>query len=216
MDYVARSPVQLGQIMRNCRKRRDLSQQEAAAKVGLKQSTVSSVELDSNGSSLETLFKLLSALGVSSSSCAIQWRKAAHARPAAGSGDPCPVHRANERFPPGWMNGERVGRPATMRCPPILFPASAGQLSPHKMKLAMAVDGENRHYHWSSILRRHCDKTARRCGIAAFWPRIATELIETTPTVIDAVASELPADFPLALADSIFKGLRKSAAKMSV
>lgn len=64
MDYVARSPAQLGQIIRNCRKRLDLSQQAAASKVGLKQSTVSSFEQDSSGASVETLYKLLSALGL--------------------------------------------------------------------------------------------------------------------------------------------------------
>ena len=62
MDYVARTPEQLGQLLRSCRAQRDLTQSLAGAKVGLKQSTVSSIELDASRSSVETLYKLLSAL----------------------------------------------------------------------------------------------------------------------------------------------------------
>jgi HTH-type transcriptional regulator / antitoxin HipB len=64
MDYAARTPAQLGQILRNCRKRRDLSQAEAGSKVGLKQGTVSVIESGSAGVSVESLYKILSALGL--------------------------------------------------------------------------------------------------------------------------------------------------------
>ena len=64
MDYVARTPEQLGQILRGSRKRLALTQQAAANKVGLKQATVSAVENDASGTSVQTLYKLLSALGL--------------------------------------------------------------------------------------------------------------------------------------------------------
>ena len=62
MDYVAKTPEQLGQILKSCRSQRQLTQRAAGAKVGLKQSTISVVETDASGSSIETLYKLLSAL----------------------------------------------------------------------------------------------------------------------------------------------------------
>lgn len=64
MDYVARTPAQLGPILRSIRAQRSLTQQDAGAKVGLKQSTVSAIERDSTHSSVDTLYKLLSALGL--------------------------------------------------------------------------------------------------------------------------------------------------------
>jgi HTH-type transcriptional regulator/antitoxin HipB len=64
MDYVARTPKQLGQILQASRKRRELTQQAAANKVGLKQATISAAENNASGTSVETLYKLLSALGL--------------------------------------------------------------------------------------------------------------------------------------------------------
>ena len=64
MDYVARAPAQLGPILRSIRAERGLTQQDAGAKVGLKQSTVSAIESDAARTSVDTLYKLLSALGL--------------------------------------------------------------------------------------------------------------------------------------------------------
>ena len=64
MDYVARTPAQLGPILRSLRVERRLTQRDAGAKVGLKQSTVSTIESDSARTSVDTLYKLLSALGL--------------------------------------------------------------------------------------------------------------------------------------------------------
>lgn len=62
MDYIARTPEQLGQLLRSFRVEQKLSQQAAGSKVGLKQSTISVVESDAARTSVETLYKLLSAL----------------------------------------------------------------------------------------------------------------------------------------------------------
>jgi HTH-type transcriptional regulator/antitoxin HipB len=64
VDYVARTPAQLGPILRSIRAERGLTQQNAGGKVGLKQSTVSAIEGDSGHASVDTLYKLLSALGL--------------------------------------------------------------------------------------------------------------------------------------------------------
>lgn len=64
MDYVARTPEQLGPILKSCRAQRGMTQQVTGAKVGLKQSTVSMIEADAARTSVESLYKLLSALGL--------------------------------------------------------------------------------------------------------------------------------------------------------
>jgi HTH-type transcriptional regulator / antitoxin HipB len=64
VDYVARTPPQLGPILRSIRAERGLTQRDAGAKVGLKQSTVSTIESDAAQTSVQTLYKLLSALGL--------------------------------------------------------------------------------------------------------------------------------------------------------
>ena len=62
MDYPARTPEHLGQLLKSCRAQRGLSQRAAGAKVGLKQSTVSVIEADAARTSVESLYKLLSSL----------------------------------------------------------------------------------------------------------------------------------------------------------
>ena len=88
------------------------------------------------------------------------------------------------------------------------------QLSPLKVKMAMAVEGKNRHYLWNSIQARHWEETARRCGVDAYWPKLLEELIAKTPAVLESVAAELPKDFPAHVADPILEGLKKSAPKL--
>jgi serine/threonine-protein kinase HipA len=89
------------------------------------------------------------------------------------------------------------------------------KFSTQKVSMAMAVEGENRHYRWNTIHKRHWEETARLCGIDAYWPALLDELIKKTPGVLDAVAAELPKDFPAAVADPILDGLKKSAAKLA-
>lgn len=64
MDYVARTPSQLGAVLKGCRKQRSLSQTAAGTQVGLTQRTVSVIESDAARSGIDTLYKLLSALGL--------------------------------------------------------------------------------------------------------------------------------------------------------
>lgn len=64
MDFVARTPAQLGSALRSARIRRGLTQADAASSVGLKQKTVSSLETMGARTSVETLYKMLSALGL--------------------------------------------------------------------------------------------------------------------------------------------------------
>ena len=88
--------------------------------------------------------------------------------------------------------------------------ASKGKLAPKKVKMAMAAEGQNRHYLWHTIQPRHWQETARLCGLGPIYPVLREALIEATPLVIEAVASKLPDGFPSALAESIFEGMRQS------
>jgi HTH-type transcriptional regulator / antitoxin HipB len=62
MDVVARTPAQLGAALKSARIGRGLSQTDAASSVGLKQKTVSSLENIGARTTVETLYKMLSAL----------------------------------------------------------------------------------------------------------------------------------------------------------
>lgn len=62
MDYVARTPKQLGQVLRGCRRQKRLSQTEAGDRVGLLAKTISALESNPERATIESLFKLLSAL----------------------------------------------------------------------------------------------------------------------------------------------------------
>jgi HTH-type transcriptional regulator / antitoxin HipB len=64
MEIVARTPAQLGAALKSARIRRGLSQTDAASNVGLKQKTVSSLENIGARTTVDTLYKMLSVLGL--------------------------------------------------------------------------------------------------------------------------------------------------------
>lgn len=97
---------------------------------------------------------------------------------------------------------------------PVLGTAKK-MLSPKKIKMAMAVEGTNRHYHWHTILTRHWQETARRCGMAGRYPELLESLIEETPKVIAAVSARLPKNFPDQVATPILDGLHASLRKLT-
>ena len=81
--------------------------------------------------------------------------------------------------------------------------------------MAMAVAGTSRHYLWQSILRRHWEETAQRCGMGHALKSLIDELIDRTPHVIDHVGELIPRGFPDAVAVPILGGLRKSVTKLA-
>jgi serine/threonine-protein kinase HipA len=89
---------------------------------------------------------------------------------------------------------------------------SSSQLSPEKVRMAMAVHGKNRHYRWKNIRARHWMHTAELAGLNEKTAKeIMTELKENTGKVIDTVSSQLPAGFPKELAESICNGLESNS-----
>ena len=64
MTQSVRSAGQLGVLIREERLRRGMTQQELADRSGTGQKTISRIETGNEGTSLETVFRLLAALGL--------------------------------------------------------------------------------------------------------------------------------------------------------
>jgi serine/threonine-protein kinase HipA len=85
-----------------------------------------------------------------------------------------------------------------------------GKLSPHKIRMAMAVRGKNRHYRWKEISARHWLESAKRCGISEM-KSIIDEVIAQTPKVVEQATARLPQRFPDFIAETILTGTRNAA-----
>lgn len=83
MEYPILTTRQLAQALKGWRKSRDLTQAEAAGRVGLLPKTVSALESEPDASSLGSLFKLLSALDLE----LVLRPKSRGSEPAAATGE---------------------------------------------------------------------------------------------------------------------------------
>ncbi len=88
-----------------------------------------------------------------------------------------------------------------------------GKLAVQKLKMAMAVEGKSRHYHWQSIRYRHWLETAKRCGFAGT-EGVIEELVAITPRVIERVRAKIPANFPESILNSVLEGTRTAAQEL--
>lgn len=89
-----------------------------------------------------------------------------------------------------------------------------GKLAAEKVKMAMAVWGDNRHYTWREIRRAHFEKTAKDCGLGSSVRALIDELVERSPEVIAQVTAALPPGFPEAVSASILDGLAQAAQRL--
>lgn len=64
MAELARTPKQLGNLIRRARKNQDLSQAELGMKTGLRQATISEIESGRPGAKLESILKVLAILNL--------------------------------------------------------------------------------------------------------------------------------------------------------
>ena len=64
MDYVVRTPQQLGAVLKATRKRQGLSQAKIGAKAGFAQPKISLIESHTASTSIDILYKTISALGL--------------------------------------------------------------------------------------------------------------------------------------------------------
>lgn len=88
------------------------------------------------------------------------------------------------------------------------------QLAWKNAKLAMAISGGNRHYAMATILRRHFNATAAKCGWGENAEDIISELLARVEVAISAVAAQLPLGFPADVAETIFSGMRLQAKRL--
>lgn len=100
---------------------------------------------------------------------------------------------------------------------PILGPGP-NQVSPFKVKLAMAVRGKNAHWKVSDIQRRHWVALGGRHGVVTLDGQPAEalldDLVARTPEAIDEVRRKLPEGFPMPLAASILQGLAHASQRL--
>jgi serine/threonine-protein kinase HipA len=88
-----------------------------------------------------------------------------------------------------------------------------GKYAPEKIKMAMAVDGKNRHYRWKEIGARHWLVTANRCGFGEM-QSVMQDVIARTPEVIERVRGLVPPGFPAQIADAILHGIKTAAQQL--
>lgn len=90
-----------------------------------------------------------------------------------------------------------------------------GGIPAKKAKMAMALQGKNRQYHFAMIQPRHFISTAGHVGFSQdIAIRLMQEMASGTEEVITAVKAELPAGFPDKISNTIFDGLSSQAARI--
>ena len=98
-----------------------------------------------------------------------------------------------------------------------IYPLVAShQIALPKVKMAMAVLGKNRHYHWKTITRRHWLDTARKCRYAEQeMAGIIGKCCDLVTGCIEKVTATLPSDFPGHVAESLFSGVRQARNRLA-
>jgi serine/threonine-protein kinase HipA len=87
-------------------------------------------------------------------------------------------------------------------------------LQPQKIKMAMSLKGTNTHWKWNDIQPRHFISTARSISYPVDKAAAHYEyFVDNVETAIAIVEGKIPDSFPAYVADAIFSGLRKQAAK---
>lgn len=77
-------------------------------------------------------------------------------------------------------------------------------------KMAMALRGKNQHYRIAEIQTRHWRALARECGAPNVWS-LMVNMAEKMDDTIAGVMLQLPDDYPMDLAETIFDGVRDQA-----
>lgn len=95
------------------------------------------------------------------------------------------------------------------------FPVmSKRALQPQKIKMAMSLKDRNTHWKWNEIQPRHFISTAKSISFPTDKAASHYEyFVDNVETAIAVVEGKIPDNFPAYVADAIFSGLRKQAAK---
>lgn len=92
--------------------------------------------------------------------------------------------------------------------------AEKHQIEYQDLKMAMALNGKNKHYRWHEIMPRHWFNESKKVDFPeSEMQAIIEQTIGSIDSVITDVVSRLPADFPDDIANPIFDGIRKTAGK---
>lgn len=87
-------------------------------------------------------------------------------------------------------------------------------LQPQKIKMAMSLKGKNTHWKWSNIQPRHFVSTAAQAKYPSNNAASHYEyFVDNVENAIAKVEGKIPNNFPVYVAETIFSGLRKQAAK---
>lgn len=86
----------------------------------------------------------------------------------------------------------------------------ANSVAPQRAKLAMAVRGSQNYYHLQQIERRHWLNHAELAGLgAAIADTAIAEVLDAVEGVVASTSAQIPAGYPMDLAEAIFEGLRQ-------
>lgn len=88
-------------------------------------------------------------------------------------------------------------------------------IDPRKARLAMAVEGDNRHYLMHEIHRWHWIRMAGSLGLGDHAAAVIEDLVERTPRVLNVLSKRLPEDFPAALFDSVANGMTAAVKRLA-
>ena len=85
-------------------------------------------------------------------------------------------------------------------------------IAENKIKMAMAMPGRNKHYHWANVQPRHIEAVAAVSGRVP--AELIDELCDQTDAAIEIASAQIPDQFPTEVADRIFAGLKKAKDKL--
>lgn len=94
--------------------------------------------------------------------------------------------------------------------------SGAKQIHLKNIKMAMALRTKNTHYHMNNIYQRHWLAVGERFIGAEATKTILSEAPDTVEKAISIVQEKLPKDFPVQLADTIFLGIRRNVARLTL
>jgi len=89
------------------------------------------------------------------------------------------------------------------------------QWSIHKLELAMAFWGKNKHYQHKEVLQRHLVSTAKICGLKADVASMIEEIVTQAPQAIANTQAQLPHGFKAAVLDKTLAGLQATLGRLS-
>lgn len=96
------------------------------------------------------------------------------------------------------------------------YPLMGRKLQKQKIKMAMALKGENNHYHWHNVQRRHFLSTANAANFSAeIAESILDDMLGKADFVIQQVSTQLPDDFPIHISQPIFAGMELMLHKLT-